>query len=235
MGVMTCMSLMAVGAVAFATKGSALKYAANAEVVDFSTKDTTRRVYFVNNDNWWTSDTLYVHAYGGSIAGDIWSGAATKMYDSYNYGLYFADISGVGVGSAITVQIKNDSGSTDDYYTVGVALPALSAKSSDVLWLNSGLTDGHRNASKGTAGGTSGQVASFLNFVVTCSDSYANGYNAYPQLYANFIQPSQGELDAYGNGTYVEDKDAEDHAYTVNQKIAELDKQYTKYGWTVAE
>ena len=234
------MSVVGAGAVAFgvaSNKGVSLfPTQASQSSIDFTTANITRRFYFVNNDNWWVGSTLEVHVWGGSLASEQWV-TATKMYDSYNYGLYYADISGVGIGAAVNAQIhvKNSSGD----YSVGRLLPSLADKQEDVMWLNSGLDGSNRNMSVGSAGGTSGQVASFINFITTCrgkesadySSSFASGFNAYPQLKANFFDSSIGEITAYGDGTYVEDKDAEDHNYTLNQKISELEYMYNNYGW----
>ena len=241
----TAVGLTAVGAGVFATQSN--NSFAKVNAADFSNMTITRRIWFVNNDNWWTADKLYVHAYGGSLAADAWSGEASKIYDAYYYGLYYADITAKGIGSAITVQIKNGSGDTDQFYTVGVSLPALSSKEVDVVWLNSGLTDNHRNANKKEAGGTSGFVATILEHELTCDASYAYGYNAYPQLLANFITPSSGEITQYGEQTMVDDFSYEDYVangkvyddninrtedlINLNQKIAGLRSMYEEYGW----
>ena len=93
-------SAVSLGA-ATASKGASLfQTQATQTSIDFTTANITRRFYFVNNDNWWTTSTLEVHIWGGSLVADQWI-AASKMYDSYNYGLYYADISGVGVGAEL--------------------------------------------------------------------------------------------------------------------------------------
>ena len=143
---------------------------------------------------------------------------------------------------------ENQDGSASDYYTCGVQLPALSEKGEDVIWMNSGTDgNGNRNASKGSAGGTSGFVATVLEHVLTCDASYAYGYNAYPQLNANFIATSSGEITQYGEGTMVDDFSYEDYVangkvyddninrtedlINLNQKIAGLRSMYEDYGW----
>ena len=237
------LSVLAAGLVVGAVNNNAFRFA-NAEQteVNFATAEVTRRFYFVIDGykaEWNTSgQELHVHAWGGSLAAEQWSAKATKMYGDYgtdNQGLWFADITAVGIGSAVNAQVKRQGGNDAWSYSKGLALPSLGDKTNDVMYLL-GTADesGNRNASLGTAGGTSGQVASFLNFVSTCTTSYANGFNAYPQLKANFLDPSAGEITAYGGGTYVEDKDDKDVHYTLNQKIAELEAQYNAKGWFVA-
>ena len=237
---MAVVGASSVAVIAASNKGVSLfPTQATQSSVDFTTANITRRFYFVNGDNWWTADTLEIHVWGGSLASEQWV-TASKMYNAYSYGLYYADISGVGIGAAVNAQIHVKGHEGD--YTVGKLLPSLEDKEADVMWLNSGLTDGNRNMSIGTAGGSSGEVASFLNFISTCkgkesaefSSSFASGFNAYPQLKANFLDPSSGQIIDYGDGTYVEDKDAEDHNYTLNQKIAELEYMYNNYGWKKA-
>lgn len=234
----------ALGAGFFATQNSNF---ARVDAADFSNMTITRRIWFVNNADWWTTNPLYVHAWGGSLETDQWSGVASKIYDSYYHGLYYADITAKGIGSAINVQIKNGDGSESDYYTCGVALPALSSKEADVIWMNSGKDgNGNRNASKGSAGGTSGFVATILEHELTCDASYAYGYNAYPQLLVDFITPSAGEITQYGNQTMVDDFSYEDYVengksyedidrtedlINLNQKIDGLRSMYEEYGW----
>ena len=232
-----------------ATSRRELQFAARSETVevDFDTANITRRIWFVNADNWWTSDTLYVHVWNdGGL--DVWSGAASKIYDSYFHGLYYADVTGEGIGGAINVQVKNGSGDNPSYWTSNVAVPSLADKSSDVLFLNSGYDgSGNRNASKGTAPGTSGFVAVVLEHCLSCDSSFAYGYNSYPQLKADFIDPC--EESGYFDGTMVNDYDYTEYkengysysdlerkaAYcNVNEKIAQLELMYTTRGWTVA-
>lgn len=243
----TTVGVGGVGA-SLAISGNVGQYFKADATVNFSTEKVTRRIWFVNKDNWWTTDTLYVHVWGGSLAADQWSGAASKIYDSYHYGLYYADIEAVGIGSDIYAQVKNANGSDASYYTTGVHLPALSSKSADVIALKSGYDgSGNRNAElMGTAGGTSGYVAVILEHTLSCDSSYAYGYNSYPQLDANFLTPSSGEITSYGAGTMVDDFDYDEYVdngksyndldrtndYTnVTDKIAQLRDMYDTYGW----
>lgn len=212
-------------------------------VVDFATATITRRFYFVingYNSSWDTSSQeIYIHLWNGGVGtldNEVWSAKASKMYNDYGndkQGLWYIDVTAKGVGNTLYAQLKRQGGSDAWSYSSGVQLPSLADKTHDVIWLNNEAQDGNRKATVGTAGGKSGEVASFVNFVTTCSDSYANGYNAYPQLNANFFIPSAGEISAYGDGTYVEDKDDEQHNYTLTHKINELEKQYNKKGWIV--
>ena len=93
---------------------------------------------------------------------------------------------------------------------------------------------GHRKANLGTAPAySSAQLISFLSHLSICAvDDYATGYDAYPQIYANFIEPSAGK---YDGSTSITDKDKQGHdGYTLQDKIDELEDLYKKNGWKVA-
>ena len=70
----------------------------------------------------------------------------------------------------------------------------------------------------------------------SCGTSYANGYNAYPQFKANFLDPANAAeaIAASGDTETVSDVKSGETHYTVNEKIAELSKQFTKNGWYTA-
>lgn len=195
---------------------------------NFATANITRRIYFIDKkDNWWEGKTLEIHVWGDSLTAEQYV-VANKMNDSYYRGLYYADISGVGIGAAINAQVHVQNYGDAQWWSASQTLPSLAAKEADVISLDDGTDgSGNRNSSLGTAPGSSGQVASFLDFISTCTASFASGYNAYPQLKANFIDPSSGEITQYGAGTYVEGGTA----YNLNQKIAQLEGLYNSLGW----
>ena len=229
-----------------------------ADAVNFATATVTRRFYFVVNKYWasWNGGEMYVHLWNGdkgSLDADVWTGAARELYHDYgndNQGLWCVDVQAKGVGSTLYAQVKSQNGSSGEYYSAPLLLPSLASKTSDVIYLNDGTNgDGNRNSSLGTAGGTSGFVAVILEHIMSCSDSCADGYNAYPQLNADFLTPSSGEITAYGAGPLVDDFSLADYEENerkyagisptsdltnVTDKIARLDYMYTNYGWTAA-
>ena len=200
--------------------------------VDFTTANITRRVYFVDNkDNWWEGKSLELHVWGGSLQAEQYVDAV-KMNNSYYWGLYYADITGVGAGSAINAQAHVKGYADAQWWSVGQTLPSLGSKTEDVIWLNNGTGEGgNRNASIGSAGGTCDQVASFLDFISTCTTSYASGYNAYPQLKANFLDPSSAAIAQWGDVTPVEGGTT----YYLSQKIAKLESLFNENGWKVKQ
>ena len=208
-------------------------------LVNFSAANITRRVYFYIEGEWgeW-KDSTYVLHYTLDGTSWSWSGDATEFYGDYYKGLYYVDITGVGVGSSFTAQVKASGGDAPQKYTVNVDLPSLADKTFDVIHVEAGNVGDNRAASISAAGAAEiGKIASFLNFMRPCDGSYAYGYNAYPQFKANFLDPDNAAaaISESGDSTNVSDRDKEDtFYYTVNQKIAELENQYEKNGWYVA-
>lgn len=265
----SCLSLLGVGLVLGIAANNNVNEVFNMNVraaqtpVDFTNATITRRIYLVDTDpGWWqvNNKQIFIHAYQTSNdAHSFDSGAMTKIYNDYHDGgLFYVDVTFEGAGDAISVVAKwgekgTPYGAANNNQTVTVELPSLASKAGDVLYISSGTTwDGsynNRNASKGTAGGTSGFVAVVMEHILTCDASYAKGYNAYPQLNADFLAPSKTEIDSYGEGTMVDDYDYDayvlnDKSYTgmsktddyvnLKQKIAGLKDQYDANGWYVA-
>lgn len=186
---------------------------------------TTRRIYFVNNDtngnHWYKDKQLYVYAwYGEENSGLVASSCLYADYSNWG-GIHYADVSFTGCGGVIHVKF-----SSDDHWgaETGAAynIPALSSKSADVVYLNNG------SPSYGNAGVSANQMKSILDQMDACSDSYYDGYNAYPQINANFIAPSTFD----GSTVDIADKDKQGNdGYTVADKIAQLRTNYEKNGW----
>ena len=144
--------------------------------VDFSSKDITRRVYFYVDGSWGDWNDTHVLHYTLDGSNWSWTGNASEFYGGYYQGLFFVDITGAGVGDEITVQVKNTKSDSSYCYTTNVVLPALGDKSCDVIHVESGSSGSNRAASIGFPGASISQVASFLNFMSTCDDSFAFGY-----------------------------------------------------------
>lgn len=226
---------------------------------DFSTETIKRRVYIVNNDNYWGSNwteanmaTLYVHAWSLKDDSNKTTApvATTLLMDdvqinSVNRNLYYADVEFKGAAHEIGVIVSiNDQLLVK---TIDVSLPALNSALGDVVYLNNGLTDGNRNASVGSIGTFSeGNAAYFLSNYNTCSDAYTNGYNAYPQIVKDFynITAVYGETPvkdyayedyvAAGKNYDAPELERTDAATTISAKLAAMKSMYDSDGWTVS-
>lgn len=203
--------------------------------VDFSELTITRRIYFFIDGYWseWSGQSYVLHY---TLDGKTWSwsGDAFTFYGDYYNGLYAIDITAKGIGSSFTAQVKAGGGDQSQKFSTSVTVPSLADRTHDVIHVESGNTGDNRTASISAAGADEiVKIASFLNMMSTCNASYAFGYNAYPQFKANFLDPenSAAAIAASGNTQTVSDEDEEHVHYTVNQKIAELAKQYGKNGW----
>ncbi len=250
---LSCLSVLAMGTIVGVAAGKEAGFVRNElpniraaqTPVNFVTQEITRRVYFYIEGIWADSGTAW-EGYNYKLhysldSGSSWAWAAsdaTPFYQDFYRGLYYTDITGVGVGNAVRIEVKSSCSDSSYCYTNQVDLPSLALKTCDVIHIESGNDGyGHRKASISAAGAAEiEKIASFLNFMRPCTNSFTNGYNAYPQFKANFLDPDNAKaaIAASGNTQTVTDEDEEHVHYTVNQKIAELEKQYTKNGWYVA-
>lgn len=206
----------------------------------------TRRIWIINNDNWWTDNDYYVYAWNAT--NNYTSAAVNIVLNSgeggYFHGLGYCDITMSSATSAISVIVRDggtDWGSKNQ--TVTVNLPAFGDE--DTIWLNSGLTwnekelRNDRNASIGTTNGFSAaQLATIMDNYVTCSTANTNGYNAIPQLETNFfaktdadiLSSSEGMTDynwpAYDGAGKSYEGLPKDTATTLGNKIAKMRAMY---------
>ena len=193
--------------------------------VNFSSETITRRIYFVNNEyyehTWYEGYDMYAYAYSLDESKNNMSEKAIRIYDSYYKGFYCADVTFEGVGASINVIITT-SNSWSGAQTATVTIPALSDKTADVIWINNG------NPTYGAAALGASEAKCVLDHISTCDPSYAFGYNAYPQLIANFNMQNIEGMEYQSIG----DKDKEGHdGYNAAEKVDELERQYNKYGW----
>lgn len=168
----------------------------------------TRRVWIINNDNWWTENTFYVYAWNEN--GTTSSEQFTRVLDDYYYDYGYCDITLEGAAAGVNVIVRYSGTDWGDYnQTVTLNLPAIGG--ADTIWMNSGTTygDGHenRNASIGTTNGLGGdQLGVVLSKYDTCSANNTNGYNAYPQIKTNVFDKTAtsafGTM-VYGQATYT--------------------------------
>lgn len=168
----------------------------------------TRRVWILNNDNWWIDNNFYVYAWNAN--GNDTTSKVTNVLSDYYYGLGYCDVTLTGATTDLKVIIRN--GNWGDYnQTVTIDLGEFG--SDDVVWMNSGSTwnstdnRNDRNASHGTTTGFSGaQLAVIMSKYDTCSSNNTNGYHAYPQVKLNFIdETSTSALSTkvYGQDVYT--------------------------------
>ena len=175
-----------------------------------SAPTNTRRIWILNNDNWWTDNNFFVYAWNES--GNFGSAETTKVTNvlsDYYHGLGYADITLAGATTSLKLRVVNSWGNYGQ--TVTLDLPAFGGE--DVVWLNSGETwdssenRNDRNASLGTTSGFSGeQLGVVMSKYDTCSDANTNGYNAYPQLKKNFLDKTDSSAfstKVYGQDTYT--------------------------------
>ena len=193
--------------------------------VDAATMPTnTRRVWIINNDNWWVENTFYVEA-TNNLDETVQSAQITPVLNNgdYYYGLSYADITVANATSAIDVRVRYSGTEMGNYnQTVLLHLPAFGGE--DTIWMNSGSTevDGRqdRNASLGTTNGFSAeQLCGVLSNggYDTCSTANTNGYNAYPQMKTNFFDKTNVDL----TGVIVSG------SYSVQDYIDGMNARYT--------
>ena len=184
----------------------------------------TRRIWIINNDNWWTDNDYY--AYAWNAKGNATSSAVNIVLSDAYHGFGYVDIELEDATSAINVIIR-DGGTTwgNNNQTVTVALPAFGG--ADTIWLSSGVTwngTDNRNDRNASAGTTNGFSAIQLHWILvnghfdTCSAANTNGYNAYPQMKTNIFDKTDVDL----TGEIVSG------TYSVQDYIDGMSARYTK-------
>lgn len=229
-----CASVIAVGAVAIVagefglsnhtigTKAATFEYDAS--------KVTTRRIYFVNNDN-----DGYWYRYGYELSAQVWYGETSsgfvnvhEIYDNYFFYVDFtSEVKGF-LGGDLHFQLRAKTGDESYAYTSELYnIPSLNNKSADVVYVNN-----NKGMSLGTVnvGDTAKIIACVLDHYSSCVATYSNGYNGYPQLKVDFLDP---------NAATIADKGAtekcEEGNTPIADKIAMLDRMYSTNGWTVPQ
>lgn len=206
------LSITAVG-ISAVSLGVASSNKTSLNTVTAAAPTNQRRIWIVNNDNWWKENNYGAEVSNGSQT-VVTSKVEIILSDYYPGGLGFVDVTIPNATSALTVRILNDVTDTEhgNYkQTVELNLPAFGG--ADVIWMNSGETWdsvhewNDRNASVGTTNGFSGdQLGVILSKFDTCSSATTNGYNAFPQLKTNmFDKTASGAFDTYvyGQSTYT--------------------------------
>jgi hypothetical protein len=185
---------------------------------------THRRVYaYLEGD--WSSPDMYIHYFGGA-SGTDWNNSPkmVRVLSDYWHGLWYYDVP-VDVTAFV---VKNTSGSVNKLsdQSVDISIADLFLDNDyKVAAVKAWVNDGAKRlvGFADNAPGNNGQVAEILAHIDSCSDSYASGYNAWPQLNDLFVAPSTLDGD-----TIVNDKFGE--ATTISNKVAMLQSQYTNNG-----
>lgn len=179
----------------------------------------TRRIWILNNDNWWTDNNFFVHAWNDN--GNVDTAKVTNVLSDYYHGLGYVDVTLAGATTSLKIQVVNSWG---DYgQTVTLELPAFGG--ADVVWMNNGGTwdSAHnrndRNAElKATTGFSGAQLGVIMSKYDSCSDANTNGYNAYPQVNTNFVIPTDDDqLDSLVYNS----------TYTIRQHLAGMNERYS--------
>lgn len=194
---------------------------------------TTRRIYFVNNDNggyWYRGWNLEAQVwYGETYSGWV---ATTEIYDNYYYCVDFESNVAGFLGGDLHIEFRVKTGEESYAYTkTCYNIPALNNKAFDVIYIDNG------KPVIGTTLGVGDNIAIIgcvLDHYETCEQNYASGFYGYPQLYKDFIEQNQTEID--NSSATITDKDeyGVDQTYTVKAKIKQLKDLYDANGWTVA-
>ena len=252
--------LTAAVAVGVASRGN---HFAKANAVNFTNTSITRRVWIVDNKaSWWQADDdrrIYINAFQKSNeANNVNDVVATKLISTYSGGLFYADITFTGAGDEIGVIARwgdkngvygwgnNNQTGTMTLSAFGTTTYADVINLDDGTWHDSTWNRDSRNATVSSASMMNNeQMVSLLQSYKTCDASYATGYNAYPQFYANFYKDNSSLTTStvFNDYDYDEYVDAgknyagltQKTSTTIALKVAELQTMYNTYGWTVTE
>lgn len=179
-----------------------------------ATVQTHRRVY-AYLEGGWDSSNMYIHYWGGEV-GTNWSSCPqmTKVVSDYWQGLFYYDVP-VDVTEFLVKSATGDVSKNSNQSDNVLISSLFTGSDYKVAAVKSWVADGTKRvvAAADNAPGNSGQIASILNHINSCSSSYAGGFNAWPQLNDLFITPSTLEgstvvVDNFGDDTTIADKTA---------------------------
>lgn len=200
-----------------------------AEVRTEATTQTDRRIYVYLEGAWdidGGSIKMFIHYWGGSGPGTTWTSCPemTKVVSDYWQGLFYYDVPSDVTGFVVKNTTGNVSKLSNQSADILVST-LLDGTNHKIPAVKSRVNDGTKRvvANADTAPGNSGQIAAILNKINSCSDSFAGGYNAWPQLNDLFISPS-----SLTGSTVVVDDFGPDT--TIANKVAYLEMQYTTNG-----
>ena len=190
----------------------------------------TRRIWIINNDNWWTDNDYYVYAWNSN--GSTNSSAVTMVLGGYYHGLGFVDITLAGATTELSVIVRDgytDWGNNNQTVTINLGiLGDGNDNEGDTIWLNSGVTwnyQDNRNDRNASTGITTGFAADELATIFTkgeyipCNASNQFGYNSYYQMNKNFYGPTDADLT----------EEIVEAPYTVQNYIDTMAAMYAKY------
>ena len=217
-------ALIATASVSFMQKDEA---PSNFDVQAAATQ-THRRVYVVlidEGEQKWTGSQMFIHYWGGS-SGTTWASCPEmiKVVSDYWQGIFYYDIP-VDTTNFMVKAVTGDTSKVSDKsdnFAVSSLFIGSDYKAGYVSdWVNDAW---QRTISYGdNLPSNSGQIAAVLNHIDSCSDSYAGGFNAWPQINDLFISPSTYEgttvvTDNFGLNTTISDKIAYlSNRYTIDQ------------------
>jgi len=211
-------ALIATASVSFLRKDEA---PSNLDVEAAPTTQVSRRVYVVLEQNWGTGQ-MFIHYWGGDV-GTTWASCPemTKVVTDYHNGLFYYDIPS-DVTSFLVKTVTGDTTKNSDQsndISISSIFPTNDYKAA---WINEWVADGTKRVvdSNDNLPSNSGQIAAVLNHIDSCSNSYAGGYNAWPQLNDLFISSS-----SYEGTTVVTDNFGPDT--TITDKVAYISNRYT--------
>jgi len=192
---------------------------------------TSRRIYAYLEGGWDSGKVMFIHYWGDGV-GNTFNTAVqmTQVINDYYQSMFFIDLPIAATGFLVKDRAfgnggKNSNQSED--VSISSLFPTNNYKVLEVsAWLGN---DSTKRASriKDNAPMNSGQLAAILSRIDTCSNDYAMGFNAWPQLNTLFISPS-----TYVGSTVVNDQlnfvtPARDST-TISDKISRLVANYER-------
>jgi hypothetical protein len=216
MGKMTSksISLLTLGLVCALGVLGSMRLANRGFETNAATVQTERRLYVYLVGGWDGTD-MYIHYWGGEgVTGTTWSNCPqmTRVVSDYWQGLYFYDVP-VNTESFLVKNATGDVLKTSNQSDNMLIASLFVSSNYLALAVSAWVSDGTKRAvsTADTLGISSLQIVAVLNNINSCDSSYAEGYNAWPQLNDLFITPSTFDgstvvPDNYGPDTTITGK-----------------------------
>ncbi len=205
-------SLLTLGLVCALGVLGSVKFAKQGFETNAATVQTERRVY-VYLEGGWDSGNMYIHYWGGA-SGTTWASCPqmTKVVSDYYQGLFYYDVPVETTDFLVkdsTGDVSKQSNQSDNFL-ISTIFTGSDYKVFEIdPWVNDSTK--RTGTVKDNVPMSSAQAAAVLNNINSCDSSYAEGYNAWPQLNDLFISSSTLEgttvvTDNYGDSTTIANK-----------------------------
>jgi len=211
----------------FMVGGVVLSVNQNTSQFEPQAASTDKRIYVYLQGAWDGGDQMYIYYWGGSSSNTFNTAEQmTQVINNYWQGMFYFDVPS-DTTNFLVKDRSNGNGSKDSNQSVDISMSSIFLTTPNnykavaiSAWLGSDFTK--RSATfVDNLGLSDSDVVALLNKIDTCSNSTANGFNAYPQIDDLFFTTN-----TFTGSTIVEDDFGD--ATTITNKKNRLSENYSR-------